>query len=291
LTSGEDGRGYVRTGTAANCLNDLSSAATDLLQLAAHEVAAGRTGRGTLALTAAAQQLAVECGRFASTVVLWGMHRLFSIACGQWLDDHPDSTGRLVLDGTGDLTGHSCIMPKCMCQVAHNLYQLRQGVQALAAAVQSLHAVGSTAAGPAGAQPRTAEAVEGSLPPQAQQVQVLLQRQQPVDPVAAMEALKRLAAEVAGSRPGRLQLVGCSWTGCTKGGLHPTASSAGVAYTAESKVAGRKGVSCGGCGLARYCCPQHQKEDWPRHRHVCRRLARAQARAVASPAGGGGSAI
>jgi hypothetical protein len=63
----------------------------------------------------------------------------------------------------------------------------------------------------------------------------------------------------------RVQLVGCSNRGCT--------NLSGP--SAEGLVAGRKGVRCGGCGVARYCCPACQQEDWPKHRHVCRRLAGA----------------
>jgi hypothetical protein len=49
--------------------------------------------------------------------------------------------------------------------------------------------------------------------------------------------------------------------------------------SAEGLVAGRKGVVCGGCRVARYCSPACQQEDWRRHRHVCRRLAAAAAAA------------
>jgi hypothetical protein len=61
----------------------------------------------------------------------------------------------------------------------------------------------------------------------------------------------------------RVQLVGCSHRGC-----HNFQGP-----SAEGLVAGRKGVRCGGCRVARYCCPACQQEDWPQHRHVCRRLA------------------
>jgi hypothetical protein len=71
----------------------------------------------------------------------------------------------------------------------------------------------------------------------------------------------------------QLQLSGCKWLDC------PAQQDQ---YSADAAVAGRKGVVCGGCGLARYCCPQHQQEDWPRHRQVCRRLAQATAAAGVS---------
>jgi hypothetical protein len=62
-----------------------------------------------------------------------------------------------------------------------------------------------------------------------------------------------------------LQLVGCSNRACT--------NLSGP--SAEGLVAGRKGVRCGGCRVARYCSPACQQEDWAQHRRVCRRLAAA----------------
>jgi hypothetical protein len=72
-----------------------------------------------------------------------------------------------------------------------------------------------------------------------------------------MRAIKRC--------PPRLQLVGCNHQGCT--------NLSGP--SAEGLVAGRKGVRCGACGVARYCSPACQKEDWPQHQRMCRRLAAA----------------
>jgi hypothetical protein len=63
----------------------------------------------------------------------------------------------------------------------------------------------------------------------------------------------------------RVQLVGCSHQRCT--------NLSGP--SAEGLVAGRKGVRCGGCRVARYCSPACQQADWPQHRHVCRRLGAA----------------
>jgi hypothetical protein len=62
----------------------------------------------------------------------------------------------------------------------------------------------------------------------------------------------------------RVQLVGCSNLSCSRLS-GPT--------SAEGLVAGCKGARCGGCRVARYCCPACQQADWPQHRHVCRRLA------------------
>jgi hypothetical protein len=79
---------------------------------------------------------------------------------------------------------------------------------------------------------------------------------------------RRLCAAADACRPQVPQLVGCGWVGCRnlagpcEGGL----------------VEGKKGVRCGGCGLARYCCLGCQRRDWPRHDRVCckiRALARA----------------
>jgi hypothetical protein len=72
----------------------------------------------------------------------------------------------------------------------------------------------------------------------------------------------------------RVQLVGCNHLHCT--------NLSGP--SAEGLVAGRKGVRCGGCRVARYCSPACQQADWPRHRHMCRRLAAgAGARPSAPP--------
>jgi hypothetical protein len=60
-------------------------------------------------------------------------------------------------------------------------------------------------------------------------------------------------------------LVGCSHQYC--------ANLSGP--SAEGLVAGRKGVRCGGCGVARYCSLECQEVDWHHHWRVCRRLAAA----------------
>jgi hypothetical protein len=71
-------------------------------------------------------------------------------------------------------------------------------------------------------------------------------------------------------------LVGCSCHGCP--------GPAGV--NAAEPAVNRRGVVCSGCGMARYCCPQHAQAAWPAHRKVCGRLAAALGR---RPAGGSGS--
>ena len=44
----------------------------------------------------------------------------------------------------------------------------------------------------------------------------------------------------------------------------------------EVQLVGGKGRRCGGCGAARYCCSEDQKQHWKLHRPVCRALAAAQ---------------
>jgi hypothetical protein len=84
------------------------------------------------------------------------------------------------------------------------------------------------------------------------------------DREAACDGAQRLVQAFDKCQP-RLQLVGCSHLGC--------ANLRGP--SAEGLVAGRKGVVCGGCRVARYCSLACQQADWPRHRRMCRRLAAA----------------
>jgi hypothetical protein len=86
-------------------------------------------------------------------------------------------------------------------------------------------------------------------------------------------ALIKLASSVLCACRPRVQLVGCSNRHCTR--------YAGP--SAEGLVAGRKGVRCGGCRVARYCSPACQKADWPQHWGMCRRLAAAAAAAAPEP--------
>jgi hypothetical protein len=88
----------------------------------------------------------------------------------------------------------------------------------------------------------------------------------------------------------QVQVTGCSWIGCHQEYLDAN-EQIGNGYSSALVVAGRRGVVCGGCGLARYCCPQHQQEDWPGHRHVCRRLAAAAAPGAHAGGGAGGPAV
>jgi chemotaxis protein histidine kinase CheA len=90
-------------------------------------------------------------------------------------------------------------------------------------------------------------------------------------------AVTHSARDVTAASRTCLRLAGCSWAGCKQ-------QHKGT-YSADAAVAGRRGLVCGGCGLVRYCCPQHQQADWQRHSRVCQRLARARAAAGCGTAG------
>jgi hypothetical protein len=85
------------------------------------------------------------------------------------------------------------------------------------------------------------------------------------NPLECVSELLEAAQQLQHACQPRVQLVGCSNLCC--------ANLSGP--SAEGLVAGRKGVRCGGCHVARYCCPACQQAHWPQHRHVCRRLAKA----------------
>jgi hypothetical protein len=90
----------------------------------------------------------------------------------------------------------------------------------------------------------------------------------------AGDPLLATAQQIQSCCRSRVQLVGCSHLHCT--------SLSGP--SAQGLVAGRKGVVCGVCGVARYCSPACQKADWPHHWCTCRRLA-AATMAAAAPGG------
>jgi hypothetical protein len=273
--------GQLRLELVADSFIGLADTAAELLQFAAHQVAAGRAGGATLALAAAAQRAALECGEFGFHLRPSLVHHIRK-ACKDEPSNLPDSTGAPDQGTTGGLkhTTH-CMVPLYVCLVARRLYQVRQGLWDLQAAMHNMQAASNspTAAAPTGPQPSAAGSVQSVLCTREEQMQLLLQQQQPVDAAAAISALQGLLDDIAISERPRLQLVGCSWLGCKRSSASPSLGSTVATYTAESTVAGRKGVRCGGCGLVRYCCPEHQKEDWPRHRHVCRRLAQARVKA------------
>jgi hypothetical protein len=115
--------------------------------------------------------------------------------------------------------------------------------------------------------------------------QILLQdrQQQQIDHLEQAIAARALMHSIRLTARNRLQLSGCTSVACLHG-----LDKDEERYSADAMVAGLRGVRCGGCGLVRYCCPQHQKDDWPIHRRVCRRLA--QARAAAGRAKGSSTA-
>jgi hypothetical protein len=94
--------------------------------------------------------------------------------------------------------------------------------------------------------------------------------------VGILDDVLLTAAQVQSACWFRMQLVGCSRTHCT--------NLSGP--SAEGLVAGRKGVRCGGCWVARYCSPACRKQDWPQHWNDCRRLAAAAAAASVQQAAG-----
>jgi hypothetical protein len=320
-----------------------SAIAADLLRLAAHEVAAGRAGRATLALAAAAQRLAHQCAN-AAEKVLKGLE-------GVAADMSQGAAAAHRLDIQTALAEHTT-------SVFQHLQLVHQGLEALRGAVSCWQAVGLAGAPPQRQQQQQQEEHQQREQEQAQQEQLeqqqhevherkllkLEQQQLEIDSMqarlaqrqhmlqqakqqqspalegqvqdlqqqiiamshAALQqqadlgslreelclsrgkdmvikhlrsnvAARRLAVSIRHTAHCRLQLSGCGYFKCLL--QHK-------AYSTDSAVAGLRGVRCGGCGLARYCCPQHQKEDWPRHRQVCRRLA--QARAAAAGAAGGG---
>jgi hypothetical protein len=67
----------------------------------------------------------------------------------------------------------------------------------------------------------------------------------------------------------RAPLIGCGTYGCIEL-LGPSET-----WLVHNWPEGR----CGGCGVVRYCCPEHARHSWPTHRKACRRLGAALGRA------------
>jgi hypothetical protein len=77
--------------------------------------------------------------------------------------------------------------------------------------------------------------------------------------------LNRLHEKIKKVTITRAPLMGCGTYGCVE-----------VFGPSETwLVHNRRGVLCGGCGVVRYCCPEHARHSWPTHRKVCRRLGAA----------------
>lgn len=262
-----------------------SSVAADLLRLATHEVAAGRTGRDTLALAAAAQHLR---GMLVQHSADWTVSASQVVAAD--IAAHGAAQGQ-----------HTAMVHR----VAAGMQGMLAHLVALDAAVQRMlvpvnGAAPAAAAGEGAVEPASPGAAEGppaqaavapvslSVPMEGGTSQQQQQQQKEEecssarlqgpahapkarDPV--VHSLQELARMYKTGRVCNLQLqmAGCSLLGCCRG-LNLCTSAA--------LAAGRRKVLCGGCGVARYCCREHQEKDWPRHSQLCRRLARARAAAA-----------
>jgi hypothetical protein len=335
--------------------------AAHLLRLAAHEVAAGRAGRATLALATAAQQLSCACANEAP-VVLERLEDSAELTARQVFDGQSSSAELVVhtshiafilqglLDalaalraavegwqqrGTsgvhGPLPGSVCgVPPEAACaaqqqqeeeeqrlenqqfdrylqakqeveqeqqQLKHRQRQEQQDLQQATLRVQKeleqqkqlleQQQESGQSASAQQSQQQYVELLEGQLV-ELEQKQVQQQKthadqhleQQRSALLSYNSAVEDLIEDVSCVSNISLRLAGCNWVGCTQ-------QHKGM-YSADAAVAGLRGVRCGGCGLVRYCCPEHQQADWKRHGRVCGRLA--QARAAAGYAGGGSAA-
>jgi hypothetical protein len=257
----------------------------DMMHLAAHQLQQPGADRlGALGLAAAGQRLAAACGEAASEQLsLLGRgpaeqdHSSSSLDSGS--DDHfledfkrrywqlqgfeplvPDfwqQRGQQPAEHTTGAETHSpgdSETARVVEVAASSLATIHQGLLAL----QGVLGDGVDAGSSAGVVQRlvdvaAAAATAGSMEPASG-----------VSDESVMELLQA-AAGVKWACSTRVQLVGCGNLRCT--------NLSGP--SAEGLVAGRKGVRCGGCRVARYCSPACQQADWPQHRHVCRRLAAA----------------
>jgi hypothetical protein len=322
-------------------LTSSASMAADLLHLAAHEVAAGRAGRSTLALATAAQQLSWACSKEAPAV----LQRLVGIAERQkgGVTEQIQMTSELVEHASGiayhlqqvldavaalrtavegwqqrtassmDGTVSTCDVPSDAARSkqaqqsgGQQLSRYRQVMQELGQAQQQLQRqrrrekdkleqrISRTQRGLQQQQDLLKQQQEDGQSgggqqmlqqyinllqqqlldeeqEQAQQQQVhfgLILEQQQSAVRRLQSAVHELAGDVHKVSNTSLHLAGCSWAGCRQ--QHKGK------YSADAAVAGLRGVRCGGCGLVRYCCPQHQQADWKRHGRVCQRLAQAR---------------
>jgi hypothetical protein len=242
--------------------NPCSLIAADLLQLATHQLQQPQANHAAaMRLAAAAQRLAGACMAHVEDEVNLlkhgsaGMETTTSAASGlssaagqlQASQQPQQQAGTMPPAGTGAAPGstysssdlqlfHSSAAV-CLRALPRLLLQLQSVIGRMEGPVDT-YAKGHMAA--------AAECVpHGDMDPARDDAQCLL---------SAMRSC----------RP-RVQLVGCGNSRCT--------NLSGP--SAEGLVAGRKGVRCGGCRVARYCSPACQQAAWPQHRHVCRRLAAA----------------
>jgi hypothetical protein len=220
-------------------LQACSFMAADLLNLAAHQLQQPQADRlAAMQLAGAGQRLAAACAE--------GLH--YQTDCLQF---------RAMMGGAPGANGSSAPVELLTQIAATSLAIMQQSLQGLAAVL----------GGSGGHRSTTSGARVSSVARRAASIahisQVLNGSRLRVD--EGMPQLLGTAEDAQHVCGTGLQLVGCSHRGCT--------NLAGP--SAEGLVAGRRGVRCGGCRVARYCCPACQQADWAQHRRVCRRLAAA----------------
>jgi hypothetical protein len=145
--------------------------AADLLRLAAHEVAAGRAGRATLALAAAAQRLSFQCAEYATIV----LQRL-------------DEMGKSLAQGAAQQLDMQTHLTELSLGTQGRLQLVHQRLEALGAAVCCWQA--SNIAGAPGA--RHQQTPPPHLPSPQQQAQQQ-QQQQPQQPQQALQPIQQAA--------------------------------------------------------------------------------------------------
>ena len=68
---------------------------------------------------------------------------------------------------------------------------------------------------------------------------------------------------------------------CARGRIKECRNLISVPKNKKSKEAGKTksntGKKCGGCKVVMYCCPEHQKADWPLHKSTCKKLKKLKA--------------
>jgi hypothetical protein len=245
MESGSSGRPIMKW-----LLHPCSLMAADMMHLVAHQLQQPGADRlGALGLAAAGQRLAAACAEVASQQV--GPARQQQQQVPQQNEQQacsaPCNEQDAPYDPVGDLVDSTLFLAAfSMGNLCTGLLELNQAL-----------GTGPGTAGMAGLV-AAQSAHEGAVSAKTHaEMDSAMQR--------LAEQVPRTAALVKGACRLRVQLVGCGNPRCT--------NLSGP--SAEGLVAGRKGVRCGGCRVARYCCPECQQADWPQHRHVCRRLAAA----------------
>jgi outer membrane biosynthesis protein TonB len=293
----------------------------DLLRLAAHEVAAGRAGRATLHLAAAAQQLAAACADKQQEVLLGLAHQAGPISFQELTAAQMFSPAHQA----------SLLMQLAMPGMTYEAMQMREMLTALEQAVSDMQqrwlgvpdatsvakTVPTSTAAQEQGQLQEEEKEKDQTEQQQQQDEEQQQdqeqqqqqdeqeqqqerqqqqeqeRQRQLPPVVAAGSVQLqttwgLVERLKTSCRQRMPLLGCG-AGC-KGGGQSNRTCPNKWYSSHERVANCKRVLCGGCKVARYCGRACQAADWPQHRHVCGRLAAAAAAAEAAGAAAEGTA-